>query len=244
LSAPFSNRLRAAASIATAILCVHSRAAASQSPAEVQVRAVVDSFFAAAAAEKWDAAAGRLDMAAFDKILEQARGNARVNGPTHFLTVEELMARDSMPRAVAEWQVARFAKFPHDPYVFLTHEFARVSMPREFLALTPDEAAARWLEARDFRYRTGLAWKRACAGDMPPGWAVPERHTILGVAIGNDSTAYVIQTAAAVVNGYDMLSSNEAPSMMVLARRGSRWTINPNFTASGGSATIGPPCAK
>jgi hypothetical protein len=144
------HRLSTAASIVAGILCVHQRTATAQSRAEVQVRAVVDSFFAAAGAEKWDVAAKLLDMGAFGRILENARDNARASPPRPPMTVESLMAQDStMPRAVAEWQVARFAKLPQDPYPFLTYEFAGVSTPREFLALTPDEAAARWLEAQD-----------------------------------------------------------------------------------------------
>jgi hypothetical protein len=105
------------------------------------VRAVVDSFFAAGAAEKWDAAAKLLDMVAFGRILENARASARADLPSPPMTVESLMAEDSTMPRVAEWQVARYAKYPHDPYAFLTYEFAGVSTPRELLALTSDQAA-------------------------------------------------------------------------------------------------------
>jgi hypothetical protein len=240
-------RVNAAASIALVIACLAPRIVVAQSPAEVQVRAVVDSFFAASVAERWDVAAKLLDMEKFDLILKAAQGNARANLPARALTVEQLMAEDStMPRAVAEWQVARFSKYSHDPYEFLTYEFSRVSTPREFLALTADEAAERWLEAQDFRYLMRVTWKRAgCRGELPAVLAIPERHTVLGIAIGNDSTAYAIHTIASGGLGPDISSTGSPPSVMVLARRHSAWRINPSFSRDGfGAVGFGPQCGK
>jgi hypothetical protein len=244
LSAPFSQRLRAAASIATAILCVQPRIAAAQSRAEIQVRAFVDSFFAEAAAGKWDAAARRVDMKAFDKILKQAQDAARSDPSEGVVTVDAIMAGDpAMPRAVAQWEADRGARTRQTPLNYIIHEFARVSTLPEFLALSPDEAASRWLEARDFRYRARLDWKEiGCTGDLPSNLSVPERHTVRGVAIGDDSTAYVIQTAAAIVSGHDMLMNHDAPLLMVLGRRGSAWKIDPNFPRNAGGPTAFFPC--
>lgn len=231
--------------VALAILCAAPRIAAAQSPAEVQVRAVADSFFAATATERWSAAAKLLDMGAFDRIFRDAQGNARANLPSHVLTVEELMANDStMPRAVAEWEVARNAKYHHDPYEFLTWEFSRVSTPREFLALTADEAAQRWLEAQDFRYLARQAWKRSgCPGEMPASIApATDRHSILGVAIGNDSTAYVIHATASGGFGFDV--PGLPPSVMVVTKRHSLWRISPNNLRGEGGIGFGLQCGK
>jgi hypothetical protein len=237
-------RLGAAASIAAAILFVQPPVAAAQSRAEVQVRAVVDSFFAEAAAEKWEAAAKRVDMRAFNRILKQAQDNVRLNPSEGAVTVDAIMAGDpAMPRAVAEWEADRMARNRQTPVNYIIHEFARVSTLPEFLALSPDEAASRWLEARDFRYQARLAWKESgCTGDLPTNLAVPERHLVRGVAIGDDSTAYVIQTAAAIMNGHDMLMNHDAPLLMVLARRGSAWKIDPNFPRNAGGPSAFFPC--
>jgi hypothetical protein len=246
LSSPFIHRLSRAAFIAAAIACVQPRIAAAQSVAEVQVRAVADSFFAAGAAERWAVAAKLLDMDAFDKTFKQMQGNVRAGLPGPPLTVESLMAQDStMTRAVAEWQIARYGKDPRDPYEFLSYEFARVTTPRELLALTRDEGAARWLEAQDFRYKLRLAWKHTgCPGDMPATMLTPERHTVVGIAIGNDSTAYVVYTSAGGMYGADASPNGFPPSVIVVNRRGSTWRINPNFTQQEGGSSFVAQCGK
>lgn len=239
------RRVNVAVVIVVAIHCVQPRTIAAQSSAEVQVRAVVDSFFTASGAERWNDAAKLLDMRAFDRILKQAQGNARAILPTPPMTVEMLMAHDStMPRAVAEWQIARWARYPHDPYEFLTYQFANVSTPRDLLALTPDEAAARWLEAQDFRYEMRRSWKLAgCSVDMPASMIPVPRSAVFAVAVGNDSTAYVIH-GGGIFDG-DIASGLIPPLVMVLTRRDSTWRINPNFrSGSGALAGFGTQCRK
>jgi hypothetical protein len=229
--------------IALIMLGAGPRIVAAQTPAEAQARAVADSFFAATAAERWSAAAKLLDMGAFDRIFMEAQGNARAELPVHVRTVEELMVEDSMPRAVAEWFYARNSKYTHDPYEFLTYEFSRVSTPREFLALTASEAAERWLEAQDFRYLMRRAWKMAgCRGEMPASIAIADRRKILGIAIGNDSTAYVVHATVPGMVGGDVFGAR--PSIMVLTRRQGSWRIDPDVMRREGGMSFGPECAK
>src|SRR4051812_14317140 len=88
------------------------RASSGQTPAERSVRAVVDSFFAAVSAEKWESAATFLDLARFDSYFNQVVSNARTALPPPQMTVETMMASDStMPRAVAEWEMERMKKY-------------------------------------------------------------------------------------------------------------------------------------
>src|SRR4051812_908596 len=91
-------------------LGVASRAAA-QTPNERAVRAVVDSFFAAIKREQWDSAAALTDVTRFEPYFTQQVQNARSAIPQPEMTVEDFMTRDSMPRAVAEWEIARMKKY-------------------------------------------------------------------------------------------------------------------------------------
>jgi len=65
-----------------------------QSPGERAVRAVVDSFFAAVAREKWDSAAAMIDLTRFEPYFREQVSNARGALPQHEMTVEGMMAGD------------------------------------------------------------------------------------------------------------------------------------------------------
>src|SRR5512132_3354974 len=87
---------------------VAPRALRAQSRDEAAVRAVVNSFFTAVAHEQWDSAAMLIDLHAFEPFFRQQVSFSRAQLPQPDPTVEEIMARDStMPRAVAEWQIAQ-----------------------------------------------------------------------------------------------------------------------------------------
>src|SRR4051794_6574898 len=120
---PSPRQLFAAIAFAASTRVPHR--ANAQAPAERAVRAVVDSFFTAVAREKWDSAAALIDVARFEPYFKQAVGNSRAELPTHKMTVEEMMATDStMPRAVAEWEIARMNKYREsEPLFAFSHEF-------------------------------------------------------------------------------------------------------------------------
>ena len=83
-----------------------------QSANERAVRAVVDSFFAAITRERWDSAAALLDLARFEPYFNEQVRTPEVRYRSREMTVEDMMANDStMPRAVAEWQVAQMKKY-------------------------------------------------------------------------------------------------------------------------------------
>jgi hypothetical protein len=113
----------------------------------------VDSFLAAV---RRGTVSGCRALAGHEQLPAILRANRVVGtrvAPEPPMTVESLMAQDStMTRAVAEWQVSKMRQYADsEPFAYLSHQFARVRTQRELFALTPDEAAARWIEAQDPR---------------------------------------------------------------------------------------------
>ena len=145
-------RVRLPVVMALIAFCV-SRPMSAQPANERAVRAVADSFFAAIARERWDSAAALLDLTGFEPYFKDRVSSARSALPQREMTVEDMMANDStMPRAVAEWQVAQIKKYHAiESFGDMSHEFAGVHTQHELFALTVSEAAARWLEAQDER---------------------------------------------------------------------------------------------
>lgn len=201
---------------------------AAQSPAERAVRAVVDSFFADAAAERWDAAAALLDLPRFEPFFKQRLREVRASVRVPDLTADELMTRDStMPRPVAEWQAAKMnesrASMPFGDY---SYEFAGITSQHDLLTLSVTDAAERWLAAQDQRTQIrGSMRRQGCpltsiAGALPaPG------HRVLAISIADDSTAYVVHADDRFPDVPEQLMSSER--VMVLRRAGTAWRIAP-----------------
>jgi hypothetical protein len=202
-----------------------TRASSGQSANERAVRAVVDSFFAAITRERWDSAAALIDLARFEPYFKERVQNARSEIPQPEMTVEDMMANDStMPRAVAEWQVAQMKKYRGmRAFGDMSYEFAGVHTQHELFALTVPEAAARWLEAQDERTQMREAFRRSgCSSTAIPPEFPGVKRKVLAAALGDDSTAYVIHAD-------DRFSADrmgmESEHVMVLRRRGGRWRI-------------------
>jgi hypothetical protein len=198
-----------------------------QSAGERAVRAVVDSFFAAVAREKWDSAAALIDLTRFEPYFKEQVSNARSALPQREMTVEDMMAGDStMPRAVAEWEVARMKKYRgFQQFGDMSYEFAGVRTQHELFALTVPEAASRWIEAQDERTQMRETLRRmGCSLASIPMEIPGAKRTVLAIALGNDSTAYA-------VHADDRFSRNqiwmETERVMVLHRLNGRWRIEP-----------------
>lgn len=101
--------------------------------------AAVDSFVAAIASERWAIAANYLDLESFAQFLRDRVNDARSRVPKRPITVEDLMAADStLPRAVAEWQIARFRDASGSPaFHDFSNEFAGITTFRALQDLTP-----------------------------------------------------------------------------------------------------------
>ena len=120
------------------------RPANAQQAVERSARATVDSFFAFAARERWDSAATMLDLVRFEAFFKGVVRNVRSAIPPRPVTVEDLMAQDStMPRVVAEWQIARMKSDGSNPFFYLSYEFSGVANQHDLFALTISTAAAR-----------------------------------------------------------------------------------------------------
>jgi len=120
---------------------------------------VVRAFFKAEDDRRWLDAARILDLKSFEgirrELIEGVRHRPDFRGPT----VESLMRMDpDMPRAVAEFQVAEWQKHMRE-YDLIAQDFARVPSVDSLAALSVEEAAARWLEARGPEWRTEISWR-------------------------------------------------------------------------------------
>jgi len=150
-------------------------------------------FLDAVATRRWDQAARMLDQRAFEEVLEDFVSRAGRSDDRRLPTVEDLRRQDpSMPRDVAEWQIRQMREAEQryaDPTPF---EFAGVRTVAELRRLSPREAAARWLEARDPRYaiRQQLEAMR-CPTTSMEQIPVPDRR-VLGAVLDGEGVAYAV----------------------------------------------------
>ncbi len=175
--------------------CLLSAPAASQTRSP---RQVAEAFFAAVAAEKWREAAAFLDLQSFDSYRKLQIANSRDDSPYPELKADDLMRREpKMPRAVAEYQIQQVQEMRNERGRWLSLEFARIADADALESLSTVDAAARWIEAQDYRYKMQLAdaeaKSRGC--NVPSvGAALVENwppHRIVGEVV-NDSTSYVL----------------------------------------------------
>jgi hypothetical protein len=156
--------------------------------------AVARAFLADVAAMRWLAAAEHLDLDAFEGYRGEQIGQLRSQLPMS-LTAEDLMQADpDMPRAVAEYQVRKAreaqARFGNG----IGHQFAGVSRLDSLAALSPAEAAARFLEAQDPRYlmRRSLEMQGVRGCPVPIDSLPPSPPRVVLGEIVRDSLAYVL----------------------------------------------------
>lgn len=210
-------------------------------------RAVVDSFFVALASERWLVAANYLDLQSFARYLNDRVNAARSAVPMRATTVEDLMAADTtLPRAVAEWQLARFRSASGSrPFNDFSEEFAGITSFRALEELTPLEGAARWLEAND----PGNKLRRSLAALKCPGLVVDSLRNWIPYALRTVGTAYVNDSTAYVLTARDFADSGmyaPTPSTLLLRRRREGWQISPNMAmlSSNHFVVVDPQCPR
>lgn len=220
--------MRPMALVFVALVLSRGAASSAQSPAESAVRAVVDSFFADAAAERWDAATALLDLSRFEPFFKQRLREVRSSLRVPDLTADQLMARDStMPRAVAEWQAAKM-KETRSTMAFgdYSYEFAGITSQHDLLTLSAADAATRWLAAQDERTQIRESMRRqGCPLTSILGALPAPTHRVLAVSVADDSTAYVVHADDRFPYVPEQLMSTER--VMVLRRAGIAWRITP-----------------
>jgi len=146
--------VKVAALMLVGLLGVQSAAAQSE-PEDV-----VRSFFKAEDDGRWRDAARMLDLRGFERIRQNML-NYSLRSSLAPRTAEDLMRlQPDMPRNVAEYQARKTneAMRAYDP---LEREFARVPTADSLRALSPEEAAARWLEAQGPGWKTRLALRES-----------------------------------------------------------------------------------
>jgi hypothetical protein len=247
---------------AAALVTVLGNAGLAQSNA-ASPEEVARQFFKAEDEGRWLDAARFLDLTRFESVRQQAVKSARAIRDRPPATAESLMQwQPDMPRAAAEYQVTLMNKSMAD-YDFLGSEFARVASADSLAALPIDVAAARWLEAKDPRWRSEVADKRALKGPRAKcGPSVVDsaalsaamsgaahyeapKALILGTATAGDSAAYVVVAesfAASSMRG--IARSDEAgvglsPRVLQLSRIDGKWKIIPTMDIVGSTGNPG-----
>ena len=171
-----------------------ARSQTTKTTKERAVRAVVDSFYDAIRREQYDQAASYVMLAPFAQYFAGIVRTTQVPRPNP-ASVDRLMAADpTMPRAVAEWEADRSRRSASGQLPFLSSQFAGVTTAQQLATLTPPQALARWLQAKDPRQAERAAWTQgSCRGVRPPaGYDSLPPQRIAAVAFESDSTAYVV----------------------------------------------------
>lgn len=207
---------------------------ASQNPA-----IVARAFFRAVAEAHWNEAAGYLDLVDFESYRQSHVAEARLTRVPPLVTAEQLMRMDSqMPRVVAEYQARRFNEDRSSSNDVLSYQFADIPTGDSLAALTTVEAAARWLEAHDVRYklRRSIEVARARGQCSLPesveSMIPPQQPRIVLGTVVRDTVAYVLNSAPANDVGHlplDVMRNRpwmaSPPSVLELRRRGVEWHI-------------------
>jgi len=224
--------------------------------------AVVDSFFRATRQERWRDAARLIDLEAMGDLRDQTVRFMRRPPSVHRITPEEIMKSDpKMPRVVAEYEAAR-SNGAVASYDAVSEEYANVPNVDSLAALPVEEAAARWLQAQDPRYkmRRSLDAARTRCG-LPDSVVASLLHQstvtqqVLGTVL-QDSIAYVLfaerpvqapEADSARAHSRRRRSSRRAswvmpPPVLTLRRLGARWRIAPGQPFGGWSGDMSVGC--
>lgn len=198
---------------------------------------------------RWDSAAALVHPAVLTGFkttrLEDARARERASSDTS-------PPQSDMPPEVAAWFTAQRKKHAAllgtDTEPALARELARVRTIAELEALSPEQAYARWLEARDPR----ASFRRLAAlshQPIPPDFREDQlprdRRTIVGSVMEDDSTVHVVYRTSpfpSVVAGDERSGWNNALTTMRRTPRGWRlWSTKDDsqvLFSSGGWATV------
>lgn len=231
-------KIAAVAILSFVVLCVPVRLSAQVPDARSSPRAVADAFFRATGAGRWEDAVALLYLPPFERFFRQRVSSARSTLPAPTVSPEELMARDStLPRAVAEWQAARFSRSSSTvPFGDFSREFAGITSFKALQALSPAEAAARWLEAQDpaTNIRKAMAELKCSppAVDTLQAFSQFRQHTI-GAVVVDDTTAYVLFTDG-IASSPEEVMYRPTPSTLQLRWQREKWRLVPNVLQTRG----------
>jgi hypothetical protein len=231
------------------------------------MRQIAETFFAARRDARWLDAAHLLDLEAFESIRTQDVRNYRLQKTRKPITPDLLQKYDpSLPREVAVYQAQQSNKLSEETDL-LGLAFADVPSVDSLAALPVAEAAARWLEAKDPRWRMARTRSRrgTSSSECPLRPEAIEKlklpiARIVGLALGasnkgaSNEVAYVLYRDWPWALGQSPMSPAEGldfpPSILTLTRRGGKWRIFPSetnnsygesFSVDCGTGTGSPP---
>ena len=130
----------------------------------------MEAFWRSLLRQRWEEAAGYLDLTALDAYRQELVRGARDARRTPPLTVERLMrAVPDMPRAVAEYQVSQSEKRAKEDHSRVIPGFAGVDSIAQLERLSLEELGARWVRGNDLR---GMIKDQLASQNCPPGSAM------------------------------------------------------------------------
>jgi len=239
-----------------------SRAQSSSSTSSAAA-AVADSFFSAWGHARWRDAARLMDLDTFGKLRDDEVRSMRQTRTRHMTADEYMKIEPKMPRAVAEYQAAQFnERAGRDEW--LAHDYANVSTVDSLAAISVDDAAARWLEARDRRYlmRRALEEQRARC-NIPDSifaqiFPFPvTSYKVLGTVV-SDSLAYSLfeeetldaPKSDSILAAREMRGRRAAaswaipPSVLIMRRIGDAWRVAPSIALANQSSFMVMDCTQ
>jgi hypothetical protein len=204
-----------------------------QSKSSASPTEVAREFFNAQSDGRWLYAARLLDLRGFEPYRQNAIRESRLKKGFVGPTPEQVMASEpGMPRAVAEYVAGRYAQAADSDA--LSMEFARTASADALAVLPVDEAAARWLEARDPRWQLERSRTHLPPGCQrppilptvkpPPNQALGEVMNHPTAPGGADTLSYVVFRDPTISRGAPGLMS---PGVLTLTSVNGQWKILP-----------------
>lgn len=230
--------------VIVALLTVMAGPLAAQGAPEADPAAVYRQFAAQLARGAFADAARLLYLPVLDERRFEAVRRMRNHTPYEPTLADVTRHDPDMPPAVAEYQLAQMKKHLQDAANPFEHEWAGVKDTTELLRLTPTEAAARWLEARDPRTMMRRAFRSApsCRGKrfLADSAAAMIRPVLAG-SITRGDTAYVLvrQDVGPVEGDYFW---EVPPTVVTLRRMEGRWFVWPAWSLGHGAGAFAISC--
>jgi hypothetical protein len=217
------------------MLAVFPSALSGQTRSGASATEVARGFFTAQSDGRWLDAARLLDLRAFEAYRQDAIRTSRLNKGFVGPTPDQVMAKQpDMPRAVAEYVAKQYSQAADSDA--LSMEFARTTSSDSLASMPAEQAAARWLEARDPRWQLERSRAHLPADCVRPpiGPTVkPSPIEVLGNAITalaapgrTDSLSYVLFRDVSVSQS-SRIGNGMPPGVLTLTRVDGQWKILP-----------------
>lgn len=198
---------------------------------------VIRTYFRAVAEQRWRDAAQFVDTAFTERMRRHTIASAME--PERVVTVEEHMRNDpEMPREVAEYFVRRAEQSMRAYGNEISYQFAMVEDTGTLQQLSPLDAAARYVQAKDFRYTLWRSYRMApgCADSTPDDEALHEltpRPEVLASVVRGD-TAWIMYRDTSRMSSEVL----RGPEIAAMRRVQGRWLVDLEHAPDRGSGAL------